>query len=147
MFFKVMKLCWNSGEALAELWRCIFKQTGNSHTLNHKLYIYIYGELTIISPTMISNKTWASEENPWFLPLWQGICFNARFFFWNYSWWKYSQIPVQSVSEISSCVLGPRPWHIEIRHRVEKTSATNLFGFETLKLKIRRLKLWKPTAI
>ena len=23
----------------------------------------------------------------------------------------------------------------------------NLFGFETLKLKIRRLKLWKPTVV
>ena len=27
-----------------------------------------------------------------------------------------------------------------------KTSTINLFGFETLKLKIRRLKLWTPTA-
>ena len=40
----------------------------------------------------------------------------------------------------------PRPWHIEIRHRVKKTSTIDLFGFETLKLKIRRLKLWKPTV-
>ena len=28
-----------------------------------------------------------------------------------------------------------------------KTSTINLFGFETLKLKIRRLKLWKPTVV
>ena len=28
----------------------------------------------------------------------------------------------------------------------QKTSTINLFGFETLKLKIRRLKLWKPTV-
>ena len=42
--------------------------------------------------------------------------------------------------------VGSRPWHIEIRHRVKKTSTINLFGFETLKLKIRRLKLWKPTV-
>ena len=28
----------------------------------------------------------------------------------------------------------------------KKTSTMNLFGFETLKLKIRRLKLWKPTV-
>ena len=42
--------------------------------------------------------------------------------------------------------VGPRPWHIEIRHRVKKISTINLFGFETLKLKIRRLKLWKPTV-
>ena len=27
-----------------------------------------------------------------------------------------------------------------------KTSTLNLFGFETLKLKIRRLKFWKPTV-
>ena len=26
-------------------------------------------------------------------------------------------------------------------------STINLFGFETLKLKIRRLKLWKPTVL
>ena len=38
----------------------------------------------------------------------------------------------------------PRPWHIEIRHRVKRISTINLFGFETLKLKIRRLKLWRP---
>ena len=53
---------------------------------------------------------------------------------------------IRSISEISSCFLGPRPWHIEIRHRVKKTSTINLFGFETLKLKIRGLKLWKPTV-
>ena len=41
---------------------------------------------------------------------------------------------------------GPRPWHIEIRHRVKKTSTIDSLGFETLKLKIRRLKLWKPTV-
>ena len=43
--------------------------------------------------------------------------------------------------------LVPRPWHIEIRHRVKQTSTINSFGFETLKLKIRRFKLWKPTAL
>ena len=53
---------------------------------------------------------------------------------------------IRSISEISSCVFGPRPWHIEIRHRVKKASTINLSGFETLKLKFRRLKLWKPTA-
>ena len=50
------------------------------------------------------------------------------------------------VPEVSSCFFGPRPWHIEIRHRVKKTSTINLFGFETLILKTRRLKLWKPTV-
>ena len=59
--------------------------------------------------------------------------------------WKGTKV-IRSVSEISSCFFGPRPWHIESRHRVEKTSTINLFGFETLKLKIRRLKLWKPTV-
>ena len=54
---------------------------------------------------------------------------------------------LRSISEISSCLFGPRPWHIEIRHRVKKTSTINLFGFETLKLKIRILKLWKPTVL
>ena len=49
-------------------------------------------------------------------------------------------------SEFQVCFLGPRPWHIEIRHRVKNTSTINLCGFETLKLKIRRLKLWKPTV-
>ena len=53
---------------------------------------------------------------------------------------------LRSISKISSCFFGPRPWHIEIRHRVKRTSTINLFGFETLRLKIRRLKLWKPTV-
>ena len=53
---------------------------------------------------------------------------------------------IRSISEISSCFFGPRPWHIEIRHRVKKTSTINLFGFETLQLRIRRLKLWKSTV-
>ena len=44
-------------------------------------------------------------------------------------------------------LFGPRPWHIEIRHRVKQTYTIKLFGFETLKLTIRRLKLWKPTVI
>ena len=35
---------------------------------------------------------------------------------------------------------------LEIRHRVKKPSTINLSGFETLKLKIGRLKLWKPTV-
>ena len=48
--------------------------------------------------------------------------------------------------EISKTDRMPRPWHIEIRHRVKKTSTINLFGFETLKSKIRRLKSWKPTV-
>ena len=53
---------------------------------------------------------------------------------------------VRSISEISSCFFGPRLWHIEIRHRVKKAFTMNLFGFETLELRIRRLKLWKPTV-
>ena len=44
---------------------------------------------------------------------------------------------LRSISEMSCLFLRPRPWHIEIRHRVKKkTSTANLFGFETLKLKI-----------
>ena len=58
----------------------------------------------------------------------------------------YSHVDIRSISEISSCFFRPRPWHIEIRHRVKKTSTINLFGFETLKLRIRRLKLWKLTV-
>ena len=27
---------------------------------------------------------------------------------------------VRSISEMSSCSFGPRPWHIEIRHRVKQ---------------------------
>ena len=59
---------------------------------------------------------------------------------------RWLKKPARSISEISSCFFGPRPWHIEIRHRVQNTSTISLFGFESLKLKIRRLKLWKPTA-
>ena len=47
-----------------------------------------------------------------------------------------------------NCFFGPRLWHIEIRHRVKKiTQLCSLFGFEILKLKIRRLKLWKPIVL
>ena len=53
-----------------------------------------------------------------------------------------SGMPVRSISEISSCFFGPRPRHIEVRHRVKKTFTINLFGFETLKLKIRREALF-----
>ena len=28
--------------------------------------------------------------------------------------------------------VGPRPWHIAIRHRVKKKSTINLFGFESI---------------
>ena len=59
---------------------------------------------------------------------------------------KIDVYALRSIFEISSYFFGPRPWHIEIRHRVKKASTINLFGFETLKLKIRRLKLWKPTV-
>ena len=57
-----------------------------------------------------------------------------------------SDCKIRSVFKISNLFLRPKPCHIEIRHRVRKTSTINLFGFETLKLKIRRLKLWKPTV-
>ena len=39
---------------------------------------------------------------------------------------------------------GPRPCHIEIRHLVKETSTIKFLGFEILKLKLRRLRLWKP---
>ena len=51
---------------------------------------------------------------------------------------------LRSIYEISSCFFGPTPWHIEIRHRVKQIYTIILFGFEILKLKIRRLKWWKP---
>ena len=63
-----------------------------------------------------------------------------------YGRWAGLHKSLRSICEISMCFFGPRPCHIEFRHRVKKTSRINLFRFETLKLKIRRLKLWKPTA-
>ena len=30
------------------------------------------------------------------------------------------RVCIRSISEISSCFFGPRPWHIEIRHCVKK---------------------------
>ena len=29
-------------------------------------------------------------------------------------------VDLRSISEVSSCFFGPRPWHIEIRHRVKR---------------------------
>ena len=43
-------------------------------------------------------------------------------------------------------LLGRDPGTLKSDIVSTKTSTINLFGFETLKLKIRRLKLWKPTA-
>ena len=40
-----------------------------------------------------------------------------------------------------SCFVGPKPWHIEIGHRVKTTSTINLFGFETLKLKNSKIEI------
>ena len=33
---------------------------------------------------------------------------------------EQGDITIRSISEISSCLFGPKPWHIEIRHRVNK---------------------------
>ena len=54
---------------------------------------------------------------------------------------------IRSISEISSCLLGRDPGTLKSDIVSKKTSPINLFGFETLKLKIRRLKLWKPTVL
>ena len=54
---------------------------------------------------------------------------------------------IRSTSEISSCFLGRDPGTLKFDIVSKKTSTIILFGFETLKLKIRRLKLWKPTVI
>ena len=43
----------------------------------------------------------------------QLLCFSPPFRF-------SASFSVRSISEISSCFFGPRPWHIEIRHRVKK---------------------------
>ena len=43
-------------------------------------------------------------------------------------------------------LLGRYPGTLKSDIVSTKTSTINLFGFETLKLKIRRLKLWRPTV-
>ena len=43
--------------------------------------------------------------------------------------------------------LGRDPGTLKSDIVSKKTSTINLFGFETLKLKIRRLKLWKATVV
>ena len=58
---------------------------------------------------------------------------------------EWAEKTLRSTSEISSYFFGFTPWHTEIRHRVKIHPQLKLFGFETLKLKIRKLKLWKPT--
>ena len=54
---------------------------------------------------------------------------------------------LRSISENSSCFLGRDPGTLNSDIVSTKTSTVDLFGFETLKLKIRRLKLWKPTVV
>ena len=102
----------------------------NSYNKIH-IHIYIHIHILIIIITIITNQ----------------LCFIIMIIIIigeDMCVYIYQQL--RSISEISSCFFGPRPWHIEIRHRVKKTSTTNLFGFETLKLKIRRSKLWKATV-
>ena len=53
---------------------------------------------------------------------------------------------VRSISEISSGFLGRDPGTLKSDIVSKKTSTIKFFGFETLKLKIRSLKLWKPTV-
>ena len=57
--------------------------------------------------------------------------------------WAYGRFPKFRfpISEI-----GRDPGTLKSDIVSTKTSTINLFGFETLKLKIRRLKLWKPTV-
>ena len=94
------------------------------------VYIYIYIYIHTYIHTYTSGRlAWSARSRA------TGTCLIR----------PHKPSPLRSVSEISSCLFGPRPWNIEIRHRVKKTSTINLFGFETLKLKIR-LKLWKPTV-
>ena len=50
----------------------------------------------------IINKNIECQNNPWVSPLWQGIVLTIRGFFWNYSWSRYSQIPIRSMSGKSS---------------------------------------------
>ena len=54
---------------------------------------------------------------------------------------------LRSISEISSCFFGPRPWHIEIRHRVKKTSTIKLFGFETLRIENSKIEIMETDRI
>ena len=53
---------------------------------------------------------------------------------------------LRSISEIHRVFLGRDPGTLKSDIVSKKTSTINLFGFETLKLKIRRLKLWKATV-
>ena len=60
---------------------------------------------------------------------------------------REASLQPRSISEISSGFLGRDPGTLKSDIVSKKTSTINLFGFETLRLKIRRLKLWKPTAL
>ena len=43
--------------------------------------------------------------------------------------------PARSISEMSSCFFGSRPWHIEIRHRVKKKTQLICSDFRLSNLK------------
>ena len=136
------------------------------------IYIYIYTHITCSPPRRTgrpgpwpSQSTWRSSSDNSTVSFHK---FKSRNFKLSVSNPESKYVAYLSVlSQISHCqglgrknkhdilktdhfhcvFVGPRPWHIEIRHRVKKTSTMNLFGFEPLKLKTRRLKLWKPTVI
>ena len=90
------------------------------------IYIYIYVYTYVYVYIYIYNYN-------------TNTCFTRLNYIFNYMIYQHMTIQLYVKS-------GPRPWHIEIRHRVKRTSTINLLGFETLKLKFRRLKLWKPTV-
>ena len=53
------------------------------------IYIYMYWDLATISPTIISNNTWVSNNTLIFIPLARCVQ-NNHFLFWNYSWWNWN---------------------------------------------------------
>ena len=62
---------------------------------------------------------------------------------------KFITLNLAIYGRFSKChrvFLGRDPGTLKSDIVSKKTSTIKLFGFETLKLKIRRLKLWKPTV-
>ena len=108
--------------------------TANTHSYTHiiymHLYVYIYIYIYIYKYIHISTHI---------IYTFYGTCILfdrnflvSRVYIYTYIYiYIYIYVYIRSVSEISSCFFGPRPLHIEIRHRVKKTSTINLFGFET----------------
>ena len=75
------------------------------------IYIYIYTHICWLyfHQLYFQQTTWTPETQSWnFIPLARSsYCMNNQYISWNYSWWHYSQIPIDICPFTSPFVQDP----------------------------------------